>query len=78
MTYIAKRAGSCKCGDGVCSGKGLVPKAPAMISDVGTQIQGYLGYTGYRGSKRVISPLKKAWEIMKILRGCYASGGSGK
>ena len=56
--------------------KGFMPKAPAMISDVGTQIKD-IQIRRTEGVNSHIS-MKKAMGDDEDPRGCYASGGAGK
>mgnify|MGYP000766641003 FL=1 len=64
MTYIAKRAGSVNAETAYVLER-FHAKAPAMISDVGTQIKD-IQIRRTEGVNSHIS-MKKAWEMMKIL-----------
>ena len=56
--------------------KGFNAEAPAMISDVGTQIKD-IQIRPYRGSKQSYL-YEKGMGDDEDPRGCYASGGAGK
>lgn len=64
MTYIAKRAGSVNAETAYVLER-FHAEAPAMISDVGTQIKD-IQIRRTEGVNSHIS-MKKAWEMMKIL-----------